>query len=58
MQLPAIDVDSHLKPHYADFINELRHNAFSGDIATDYGTRLSLSTDNSIFQVIPNLSRA
>ena len=35
------------------FLAELRQSSFSGDIQHDYGTRLVSSTDNSIYQVLP-----
>ncbi|MFL2737771.1 MAG: FAD-binding and (Fe-S)-binding domain-containing protein [bacterium] len=35
------------------FLAELRQSSFSGDIQHDYGTRLITSTDNSIYQVLP-----
>ncbi len=37
----------------ADYLSALRHSNFSGEIRTDFSTRLALSTDNSIYQRIP-----
>ncbi len=53
MRLPRIAPDAILETHYQNYIDELRRIAFSGDIHTDYATRLSAATDNSIYQVIP-----
>ncbi len=38
---------------YEKFISALRSTDFSGEIRTDYAARLSVATDNSIYQVIP-----
>ena len=35
------------------FLAKLRQSSFAGDIQHDYGTRLITSTDNSIYQVLP-----
>jgi FAD/FMN-containing dehydrogenase/Fe-S oxidoreductase len=37
----------------AAFVGELRRGGFTGDVGTDYATRLSAATDNSIYQVLP-----
>ncbi|MXP67430.1 FAD-binding and (Fe-S)-binding domain-containing protein [Pantoea sp. Aalb] len=36
------------------FLKSLKKEGFTGDIATNYSDRLSLSTDNSIYQLIPD----
>lgn len=51
--LPRITPEATLKKIYQDFLTALRSTAFSGEIQTDYATRLSVATDNSIYQVIP-----
>ena len=38
---------------YADYLQELRQSSFSGEIRSDYGTRLITATDNSIYQILP-----
>ncbi len=38
---------------YTDYLQELRKTRFSGEIRTDYGTRLVTATDNSIYQILP-----
>ncbi len=42
------DVDS------TPFLSALRHTAFSGDIRSDWAARIVWSTDNSIYQLIPD----
>jgi FAD/FMN-containing dehydrogenase/Fe-S oxidoreductase len=37
----------------AAFVTALQRGAFAGEIRTDYATRLSAATDNSIYQVLP-----
>jgi FAD/FMN-containing dehydrogenase/Fe-S oxidoreductase len=37
----------------AAFVAELERLGFTGDIGTDYATRLSAATDNSIYQLLP-----
>ncbi|MGC7589396.1 D-2-hydroxyglutarate dehydrogenase YdiJ [Bisgaard Taxon 46] len=36
-----------------NYINELKKQHFAGDIATRYSDRLSLATDNSVYQQLP-----
>ena len=36
-----------------DFLHELRASAYQGDIEDSYGARIVASTDNSVYQVIP-----
>ncbi|MDX2421865.1 MAG: FAD-binding oxidoreductase, partial [Amphritea sp.] len=38
---------------YLDFIEVLKINGFKGEINPDYASRVVLSTDNSIYQVLP-----
>ncbi|MGD0676393.1 MAG: FAD-binding and (Fe-S)-binding domain-containing protein [Polyangiaceae bacterium] len=51
--LPCLDPGATLDPIVHDFVGELLRAGFSGEIGTDYGTRLSAATDNSIYQVLP-----
>lgn len=41
------------QPSYHDYCARLSKSAFSGEIRQDYATRLSVATDNSVYQVIP-----
>lgn len=52
--IPKLNPDSGIKPLTERFLNELEKKGFSGDIHTDYGTRLVMSTDNSIYEVLPD----
>ncbi|MSE17659.1 FAD-binding protein, partial [Pantoea agglomerans] len=36
------------------FLESLKEQGFTGDMATSYADRLSLSTDNSIYQLLPD----
>ncbi|MCG2580474.1 MAG: FAD-binding oxidoreductase, partial [Marinobacter sp.] len=51
--IPAITETTPTQPLYLDFISELKSRGFEGDISPDYGNRIVLSTDNSIYQVLP-----
>ncbi|BFM11104.1 FAD-binding and (Fe-S)-binding domain-containing protein [Simiduia litorea] len=51
--IPAIRTTSPLQSHYLDFIDALRAEGFAGELNPDYANRTVLSTDNSIYQVLP-----
>lgn len=38
---------------YLDYIDALKQNGFAGDLNPDYANRIVLSTDNSIYQMLP-----
>ena len=38
---------------YLTFLETLGRQGFQGEIRSDYGTRLVQSTDNSIYQILP-----
>lgn len=42
-----------LKQEYLKFIETLKNRGFKGDLNPDYANRVVLSTDNSIYQVLP-----
>ena len=51
--IPRIaEIDSTQK-HYLDFIEALKNSGFDGELNPDYANRVVLSTDNSIYQVLP-----
>ena len=50
--LPRLDPHSSIDPSVAAFAAALQQG-FAGEIRTDYATRLSAATDNSIYQVLP-----
>ena len=53
--LPRIDHQTHLPPVYDDFTKALENSLYSGDINAKYSARLSVATDNSIYQQLPKL---
>jgi FAD/FMN-containing dehydrogenase/Fe-S oxidoreductase len=53
--LPHISHKNHLPALYTDFIHSLKDKNFTGDINASYGARLSVATDNSIYQQLPQL---
>ncbi len=48
-----LTLDQSLKPEYADFLAALEKTSFSGEIRGEFASRLSASTDNSIYQILP-----
>ena len=42
-----------LQKIYRDFIDTLKKQGFKGDLNPDYANRVVLSTDNSIYQILP-----
>ncbi|WP_114327356.1 D-2-hydroxyglutarate dehydrogenase YdiJ [Candidatus Colwellia aromaticivorans] len=53
--LPRIDHQTHLSPLYESFVASLKKNSFTGDINASYSARLSVATDNSVYQQLPKL---
>ncbi|MDX2367371.1 MAG: FAD-binding and (Fe-S)-binding domain-containing protein [Colwellia sp.] len=53
--LPRIDHQTHLSPLYERFVASLKNNGFTGDINASYSARLSVATDNSVYQQLPKL---
>ena len=51
--IPRLDPSERSDQTYLDFLLELEKSGFSGDLSRDFGTRLVTSTDNSIYQVLP-----
>ncbi len=51
--IPQFTLQETLETDYTHFTKELANTAFAGEIRTDYGTRLVTSTDNSIYQILP-----
>ena len=51
--VPRLDPLASLDPNVAGFASALQHGGFGGEIRTDYATRLSAATDNSIYQMLP-----
>lgn len=51
--IPSLSTDRELPEEYADYLKELRAHGFEGEIQTDYATRLTAATDNSVYQLVP-----
>jgi len=51
--IPRISVVETTAHRYLDFINTLKAKGFKGELNNDYANRIALSTDNSIYQVLP-----
>ncbi|KPM82043.1 FAD-binding and (Fe-S)-binding domain-containing protein [Cobetia sp. UCD-24C] len=48
-----LDMPAPVDSLYLDFLAALRDAGFAGDISPDYANRTVLSTDNSLYQVLP-----
>lgn len=51
--LPVLDSQSALQTEYLAFLKALKKSTFTGDIETQYSSRLAMATDNSIYQKLP-----
>ena len=51
--LPRLKNIPQLSPLVIDYLHELQAQHFEGDIASNYADRLSLATDNSVYQQLP-----
>ncbi|HKP61134.1 MAG TPA: FAD-binding and (Fe-S)-binding domain-containing protein [Polyangiales bacterium] len=51
--LPRLDPRAGLDPQVAAFLDALAAAGFGGEIGSDYATRLTAATDNSIYQQLP-----
>jgi FAD/FMN-containing dehydrogenase/Fe-S oxidoreductase len=51
--VPRLDPRASLEPTVVAFLEALGNAGFSGDIQSDYATRLTAATDNSIYQQLP-----
>ena len=51
--LPKLHLQSDVDPVVLTFLHELEAAGFSGDIETQYSSRLAVSTDNSVYQQLP-----
>lgn len=51
--IPKLSEVSPIQAKYLSFIDRLKTSGFSGDTNPDYANRVVLSTDNSIYQVLP-----
>ncbi|WP_440876777.1 D-2-hydroxyglutarate dehydrogenase YdiJ [Thalassotalea sp. PLHSN55] len=53
--LPRLDHQSLISPLYNAFSETLKAHHFTGDINCQYGARLAVATDNSVYQQLPQL---
>lgn len=51
--LPRLHHQSDVDPVVLSYLQELKLSCFTGDIETDYSSRLAVSTDNSVYQQLP-----
>ncbi len=51
--IPPLDPSGQTDHLYQQFLQVLENQGFKGELRQDYGTRLVTSTDNSIYQVMP-----
>jgi FAD/FMN-containing dehydrogenase/Fe-S oxidoreductase len=51
--LPRLHHQSDIDPVIFHFLKALQASGFSGDIETQYSSRLAVSTDNSVYQQLP-----
>ncbi|MFL0810013.1 MAG: FAD-binding oxidoreductase [Agarilytica sp.] len=51
--IPKLRNINSIQSHYLDFFEAVKNSAFCGDVSPDYASRTVLSTDNSIYQVLP-----
>ncbi|MDV2996171.1 MAG: hypothetical protein N4J56_005825 [Chroococcidiopsis sp. SAG 2025] len=51
--IPQLDFKDNLKSEYLLFLDALAKTPFSGEIRPDFASRLMMSTDNSIYQILP-----
>ncbi len=51
--LPKLNSQSDVDPVVLSFLKELKQAGFSGDIESQYSSRLAVATDNSVYQQLP-----
>ena len=51
--LPSLNHVPQIEQYVLDYLDDLQRQHFEGDIATNYTDRLSLATDNSVYQQLP-----
>ncbi len=51
--LPRLHHQSDVDPVVLTFLHELKTAGFTGDIETQYSSRLAVATDNSVYQQLP-----
>ena len=51
--LPVLDSQQAITSAYSEFLEALKQQSFQGELEANYSSRLAVSTDNSIYQVLP-----
>ena len=51
--LPRLDPEASLHRDYGRFLDELEARGFRGEVSRDHASRLVASTDNSVYQILP-----
>ncbi|MCS0219607.1 FAD-binding oxidoreductase, partial [Vibrio alginolyticus] len=51
--LPRLHSQTDVDPLVLSFLKELEHAGFTGDIESQYSSRLAVATDNSVYQQLP-----
>ncbi|WP_432463200.1 D-2-hydroxyglutarate dehydrogenase YdiJ [Agarivorans sp. QJM3NY_33] len=51
--IPKLSPKNSLESLYLDYLQKLEQSSFTGEIATSYASRLSVATDNSVYQYLP-----
>ena len=51
--IPKLTLQENIKTDYFDFLKALNATDFSGEIEKSYASRLSVATDNSVYQCLP-----
>lgn len=51
--IPKLNQISQSQSHYLAFLEALKETGFKGDVCPDYANRTVLSTDNSVYQILP-----
>lgn len=52
--IPRLSPSTGFDPAVTAFIQTLKQNGFNGECDTRYGARLTMATDNSIYQLLPD----
>ena len=51
--IPRLNTIDATQQHYLNFIEQLKSLGFLGELSLDYANRIVMSTDNSIYQILP-----
>src|SRR5688572_11262709 len=51
--IPTLAPQQQIPALYREFLAQIKARGFTGDIRTDYATRLVAATDNSVYQLVP-----